>query len=335
MFHNPVLLAETVVALSLRPGANVIDATVGGGGHAEAILRATAPDGKLIGLDLDPAAIVEARKRLKPFQKRAYLFQNNFTECQRLRDEQFPNLPIHAILLDLGVSSFELADHTRGFSFLTPDAPLDMRYGHPINHSTSARGGSGTRFSAEGQTAADLLNTASREELYQILSEYGQEITTIKLVDALLQQRQKQKFSVVGDLLAAVLRVYIKKLHSHTHQPWLGQRHPATKVFQALRIAVNDELNNLKRVLPRALGLLETAGRLAVISFHSLEDQIVKYFLRRESRDCLCPPETPVCCCGHKAQLRLITKKAIRPSHDELKANPRSRSAHLRVAEKI
>ena len=203
-----------------------------------------------------------------------------------------------------------------------------MRFGQP-------NGQSGRRGGRKERTAADILNTASRDELYNILSEYGQETNSNHLADEIVRQRQKQKFKTVGDLAAAVLRVYTYKLHSHTKQPRVGKRHPATKVFQALRIAVNDELASLAAVMPSALTILQSGGRLAIITFHSLEDRLVKEYFRRESRNCICPPETPICVCGHRAQIRLVTKKPIKPSPSEIDENPRSRSAQLRVVEKI
>ncbi|MFA5106946.1 MAG: 16S rRNA (cytosine(1402)-N(4))-methyltransferase RsmH [Patescibacteria group bacterium] len=328
MFHKSVLTREAVEQLNLRPDDNVIDGTVGGGGHAEAILDLTAPKGQLIGCDLDPAAVAETKQRLERYGDRVHLFQENFRNIHSIYVEQFPHLPIRGFLLDLGLSSFELSDRTRGFSFLTPDAPLDMRFGQPNDRS-------GRRRSRKERTAADILNTATRDELYNILSEYGQETNSNHLADEIVRQRQKQKFETVGDLAAAVLRVYTYKLHSHTKQPRVGKRHPATKVFQALRIAVNDELASLAAVMPSALTILQPGSRLAIITFHSLEDRLVKEYFRRESRDCICPPETPICVCGHRAQIRLVTKKPITPTPAEIRENPRSRSAQLRVVEKI
>ncbi|MDD5342099.1 MAG: 16S rRNA (cytosine(1402)-N(4))-methyltransferase RsmH [Patescibacteria group bacterium] len=316
-FHTPVLLKETISWLDLKPNFNVIDGTIGGGGHAEAILEKTAPQGQLIGCDLDPKAIAAAKKRLARFGRRVHLFQTNFVNLPRIHHEQFRNLPISAFLLDLGVSSFELGDETRGFSFLKPEAPLDMR------------------MSGEGLTAADILNTYPENELTKILSEYGQENHTRQIAKEILLFRQKQKFSKVGDLTAAILRVYINKLHSHKPKPWVGGTHPATKTFQALRLAVNRELSNLPKGLEGALSILKTGGRLAVISFHSLEDKIVKDFFQRESRKCICPPEIPVCQCHHRASLKRLTKKGVTAGAVERRENPRSRSAHLRVAEKI
>ncbi len=317
MFHTPVLLKETIEWLNLKPNDNVIDATLGGGGHAEAILKEISPNGQLIGFDLDPAAVQETEKRLKRLGKRIHLFQKSYTNVKKIYDEQFPDIPINAILLDLGLSSFQLKDRTRGFSFLDSNAPLDMR------------------FSGEGKTAADILNTFSKKDLTHILSEYGQEPYTRQIVTDIYRQRQKQKFSTVGDLAAAVLRVYKSKLHSNNKKPWVGGTHPATRTFQALRMAVNDELSNIQVVLQQAVDVMVSGGRLVVISFHSLEDKVVKEFIAQESRNCICPPELPVCRCQHKKRIKRMTKKAITASEDELKINSRARSAHLRVVEKI
>ncbi|MDP3964119.1 MAG: 16S rRNA (cytosine(1402)-N(4))-methyltransferase RsmH [bacterium] len=314
--HIPVLLEETIDALNVQPGDNAIDGTIGGGGHSAEILKHSSPSGQLIGLDSDTTAIRHATERLQPFAGRVHIIQANYSKLKQIRDEQFPNLPIRSVLLDLGLSSLELEDRDRGFSFLNDTAPLDMR------------------FSKEGRTAADILNTAPKNFLKNILSEYGQENYTRQIADEILRVRQKQKFSTVGDLVAAVLRVYRETLHSKSDIPWIGGRHPATKTFQALRMAVNDELSHLENGLEQAIDVLESGGRLAIISFHSGEDRIVKEFFRKESRDCLCPPEVPVCRCGHHARLKIITRKVVQPGRNEIKHNPRARSAKLRVAEK-
>ncbi len=317
MFHQPVLQKEVIRLLNIGPNNHVIDATIGGGGHALAILEKTLPGGMLIGCDLDAAAITEAASKLKKYKSRIRLFNTSYTEISKIYHEQFNDYPISAFLLDLGLSSFELKDRTRGFSFLEPDAPLDMR------------------FSGQGAKASEILNTFSKNELTKILSEYGQEIYTRQIVTEILHHRQKQKFSLVGDLTAVVLRVYKNKLHSHNKKPWTGGTHPATKTFQALRVAVNREIENLVEVLPAAIEILKPGGRLGVISFHSIEDKKVKEFISRESRDCLCPPALPVCRCQHRAVIKKITTKAVKPSRAELLENPRSRSAQLRVVEKL
>ncbi len=211
-------------------------------------------------------------------------------------------VPADGVLFDLGLSSLQLADSTRGFAFMT-EGPLDMRFDP----------------TAGGPTAAALVNHLSLEELTTLLYRYGEERQARRIAEAILATRP---FHTTKDLAAIVERVVGRR----------GRIHPATRTFQALRIAVNDELAALEEALPQAVEILASGGRLAVISFHSLEDRLVKHFLRRESRDCICPPGTPVCVCGHRATLRLVTRKPIRPTADEVTANPRSRSARLRVA---
>jgi len=314
--HIPVLLKEAIDILNLKPNENVIDCTVGGGGHAEGLLERISPNGKLIGLDLNRDSIEYTKKRLVKFQKRIYLINDNFKNLTKIKSEQFPDLPINALLFDLGLSSLLLNNSKAGFSF-DIEAPLDMR------------------FSGEGETAADILNNYPFEKLNWILKEYGQEKFHSAIASQIIYWRQKQKFINTRELVLAVLQVYKDKLKSKKEVPYTGHLHPATKTFQALRMAVNDELNNLKKSLPQAIEVLEKGGRVAVISFHSLEDRIVKQFFRTESKDCLCGPEVPECQCHHKAILKIITKKPIKPVQEEITKNLSSRSAKLRVAEKI
>jgi len=301
--HVPVLLSETVAALALTPGADVIDGTLGGAGHAEAILQATAPTGRLLGLDADGEAVARARTRLAPFGGRALLAQANFDQM-RIVAGAYRFLPA-AILLDLGLSSYQLAADGRGFSFLSNDR-LDMRFNPAV-----------------GRSAADLVNTLEETELADLIFRYGEERYSRRIARALVAARPL----VEAKAAAAVIARAVGGRHEHIH--------PATRTFQALRIAVNDELGALERALPQALDLLQIGGRLAVISFHSLEDRAVKQFMQREASDCICPPRLPVCVCGHHARLRLITKKPIVAGEAEVSRNLRSRSAHLRVAQKI
>ena len=317
--HIPVLKNEVISYLDLRSNQNVIDLSVGGGGHSKEILEKTVPKGQLIGLDWDNDAIAEASKRLSKYKNRVHLFQSNYKKITKIKNERFALLTINAVLLDLGFSSITLEGRSRGFSFKN-DGPLDMRYAPEEG----------------GQTAADILNYYSLTKLEKIFREYGGEKFAKKIAFEITNKRKKQKFFHTKDLLSVVLQVYKDKLKSDKEVPYLRSGlHPATKIFQALRIEVNQELENLKQVLPQALKILEKGGRLAIISFHSLEDRIVKNFFRDEARDCLCPPEIPACRCGHVKKLKIITKKAIRPGKEEIKFNHRSRSALLRVAEKI
>lgn len=302
--HQPVLYHEIIHALQPKSPGFYVDGTVGAGGHARGILEACAPDGRLLGLDLDPQALALAGETLAPYQPRFHLLQASYAAL----DSVLPQLgwpPVQGILLDLGLSSMQVDHPERGFSFLH-DGPLDMRFDprQPVS-------------------AADLVNTLPEAELADILYRYGEERNARQIARAILQARPVQ----TTRQLAAVIEAL---------SPRRGDRlHPATRTFQALRIAVNRELDAIQSALPQAVAALAPGGRLAIISFHSLEDRLVKEFFRRESRDCLCPPRQPVCTCGHVATLKEITRKPVTPTEAEIKQNPRARSAKLRVAEKI
>ena len=306
--HVPVLFQEVLDGLQVRPGGRYIDATVGGGGHAVGILAASSPDGRLLGLDRDPAAVEIARARLASYSEQVTLVHDSFTrleEIARTVAVRCDFVPADGVLLDLGLSSFQLADPTRGFAFMA-DGPLDMRFDP----------------TADDPTAAALVNHLSLEELAALLRRYGEEKQAHRIAEAIIAAHP---LHTTKELVTVVERV-------------VGRRrriHPATRTFQALRIAVNDELAALEAVLPQAVEILASGGRLVVISFHSLEDRIVKRFLRRESRDCVCPPESPVCVCDHRATLQVVTRKPIRPTADEIVVNPRSRSARLRVGQRL
>ncbi len=304
MEHVPVLLAETIAALQLSPDARCIDGTVGGGGHAEALLKATAPNGRLLGLDADPKAIEVARLRLAPFGERAVLVQGSFEQLSSLAT-LYGFTAVDAIVLDLGVSSLQLADAGRGFSFQAA-GPLDMRF-DPHNP----------------LTAEEIVNTWKEEELADIIYRYGEEPRARRIARAIVAARPLHTTLALAEVVSRAVGGRS------------GRIHPATKVFQALRIRVNNELAALEAVLPQAIALLVSGGRLAVITFHSLEDRIVKHFMQQEARDCICPPGLPTCGCGHRAVLRIVTSRPIRPSSAEVERNPRSRSAKLRVAEKL
>ena len=302
--HLPVLYQQVLEALRPQPGGWYVDGTVGAGGHAEGILEASSPDGRLLGLDVDPQALAIARERLARFGDRVILRKASYTTLlDQLRELGWP--PVDGVLLDLGVSSMQLDTPERGFSF-RHDAPLDMRFDpeQPL-------------------TAADLVNTLSEDELADILWRYGEERRARRVARAIVAHRP---ITTTGQLAAVVAKV------TTSGRPGM---HPATRTFQALRIAVNRELEHVEQVLPQAVAALRPGGRLVVIAFHSLEDRIVKQFMRRESRDCLCPPEQPVCTCGHRATLRILRPFPIQAGADEVARNPRARSARLRVAEKI
>ncbi len=315
--HLPVLLKETIDLLAPQPGQHFIDATLGGGGHAEEILKRTSPNGKLLAVDLDELALKAAKNNLLAFKDRVIFVRENFSKIKQIYNEQFSTYKVSGILLDLGLSSFELEDEHRGFSFQI-DAPLDMRFD--------------TRQSL---TAAEIVNTWPFDKLKKVIQEYGQEALATNITKQIISIRQQKPITKTKKLVEAILLAFRNTLGSKKEVPWVGGLHPATKTFQALRLAVNDELGNLKKSLPQCLEILEPGGRLAVISFHSLEDKLVKNFFKTESHDCLCPPDLPVCRCGHRARLKILTKKPIVPREEEIAKNPRSRSAKLRVAMNI
>jgi len=302
--HKPVLLEESIAMLQVQRGGKYIDCTIGGGGHAAAILERSAPGGKLLGLDADPDAIAAARERLKRYGDSAILVNENFKYLESICD-RYEFRPVNGIMFDLGMSTLQLETPNRGFSF-QQDSALDMRF--------SPR---------QILTAADIVNTYSEQELAQILERYGEERRSRQIARRVLERRPVSTTRELAQLVIEAVGT------------GRGRIHPATRTFQALRIAVNQELENLGLALGQAVNLLGSGGRLVVISFHSLEDRLVKEFLRRESRGCLCPPTVPVCVCGHKPVLRIVAKKVIKPSPAELRENPRSRSARMRVGERI
>jgi len=302
--HIPVLREEVIEALAVQPGGRYIDCTLGGGGHAAAILENSSPGGQLLGIEADPDNIKIAREKLATYGEAAVIVNENFANLEAVA-ERYHFRPVHGILFDLGLSSFQLAAGGHGFSF-QQDAPLDMRFSP-----------------AQQTTAADLINSLSENELYRILKDYGEETNSRRIAAAIIKNRPVKTTLQLADI--------VEEAVGGRH----GRIHPATKTFQALRIAVNHELDNLKSALKQALNLLGHEGRLVVISYHSLEDRIVKQFIAEESRDCICPPELPTCVCKHKAQLKPVNKKVIIPSLAEVRSNPRSRSAKLRAAERV
>ena len=304
--HEPVMLREAVEGLAVRPGGRYVDATVGPGGHAEAILEAASPGGRLLGIDLDPDALTAAGERLARFGDAGELVHGNYRDVAELC-EQHRFTPIDGVFFDLGVSSLQLEAPGRGFSFQR-DEPLDMRM-DPTNE----------------LSAAEIVNEYEEQELAKLIREYGEERRARAIARTIVARRPIRS---TGELVSAVEQTVGKGRGR--------QIHPATLTFQALRIAVNQELNNLVVALPAARGLLGGAGsRLVIIAFHSLEDRTVKQYLRRESSDCICPPRLPICVCGHTATLRLVTKRVRRPGEAELARNHRARSARMRIAESI
>lgn len=301
--HVPVLYDEVLEFLNPHPDGVYIDGTVGAGGHAAGILERSAPDGRLLGLDQDPNALAAATERLNAFGDRVILVRSNF---RRMRDvaREHGFADVDGILLDLGYSSLQIDDMERGFSFRA-DAPLDMR------------------LDPDAPTmAADLVNHLSQTELADIIYEYGDERHSRKIARAIVERRPVKTARELGDLIEEVLGRH-------------GRIHPATRTFQALRIAVNDELGALEETLPQAVELLRPGARVAVISFHSLEDRIVKHFFKQEAQDCICPPHILVCECGHTATVDVITRSPVTAKEEEVDRNPRARSAKLRVAERL
>jgi 16S rRNA (cytosine1402-N4)-methyltransferase len=301
--HTPVLLAEVLRALAVQPGGRYIDTTLGGGGHAAAILEQSSPGGQLLGIDADPSAIEAARERFRSSGDSILFVNDNFVNLQSICIK-YDFFPVHGILFDLGLSSLQLDGGGRGFSFQL-DAPLDMRF-NP----------------GQKTTAADIVNTTSEMKLANIIRSYGEESQSLRIARSIIKERP---IKTTGQLARLIEKAVGRR----------GRLHPATKTFQALRIAVNHELEHLETALKEAVDLLGYEGRLVVISYHSLEDRIVKQFMQREARACICPPGTPTCICGHTPSLRLINKKVIIPTIGEIRANPRSRSAKLRAAERI
>jgi 16S rRNA (cytosine1402-N4)-methyltransferase len=309
--HLPVLAVEVVTMLAPAPGSLQLDATVGGGGHTERILEATDPDGRLLGLDADGAAIARVDRRLRPrFGDRLVLRQANFRELAAIAPVA-GFAAVDGALFDLGLSSFQLADTERGFG-IRAGGPLDMRFDP-----------------ARGVPAAELLATLDAAELTALFRRFGEEPSAARIARAIVDARRIAPVRTAEELVGLIERVA-------PHAPRGRRRiHPATRVFQALRIAVNAELEALEAGLAAAVDLLRPGGRLVVLSYHSLEDRIVKRFIAAERRGCTCPPEVPVCVCGRNPRLRLVTRPSLTPSADEIASNPRARSARLRAAERI
>jgi 16S rRNA (cytosine1402-N4)-methyltransferase len=308
--HLPVLAEEVIEMLQPAAGSLQIDATVGGGGHTERILEASDPDGRLLGIDADGAAIARVAQRLERFGDRLVLRQANFRELGRVAPEAGFGA-VDGLLFDLGLSSFQLADTQRGFSFRA-DGPLDMRFD-----------------TSRGVPAAELLATLDATELTALFRRFGEEPHAPRIARAIVDARRVAPLTTAEQLAALVERVAPRT------PPGRRRIHPATRVFQALRIAVNEELDALAEALAVAVDLLRPGGRLVVLSYHSLEDRIVKRFLDAERKGCICPPSVPVCVCGRTARLRLVTRPSMTPTDAEIAANPRARSARLRAAERI
>jgi 16S rRNA (cytosine1402-N4)-methyltransferase len=301
--HQPVLYQEIIHALRPKSAAYYVDGTLGAGGHAAGLLSGSEPDGQLLGLDVDPLALGLAHQKLAPFGERAWIKKASHTSLPSQLVEMGWTW-VDGILLDLGASSMQFDTPERGFSFLS-EGPLDMRFdrSNPL-------------------TAAEIVNEWPEKELADLVFRFGEELAARRIARAIVAARP---VSGTRQLATIIERV----------QPRRGSHHPATQTFQALRIVVNSELEALKKTLPLAVQALRSGGRLAVISFHSLEDRLVKEYFRLESKDCICPPRQPLCTCGHKASIKEITRRPIKPTEAEINQNSRARSAKLRVAEKL
>ena len=311
--HIPVMLKEVLDGLEARPGQTFIDCTLGGASYASALAHLVGDTGKVLAIDLDDLAITNAKERFKKEGiSNVVLVQDNFRNLQTIVSDNFPKgFQADGVVLDLGLSSAQLSDESRGFSF-QGDRPLDMA------------------FNQEGHTSVattTIVNRYSLERLTHIFRVYGEEPKAYFLAKKIVEKRKGNWIRTTGQLLEIISQVI--KSNPRT------KIHPATKVFQALRMETNYELEALKEVLPAAISILKPGGKLAVVSFHSGEDRIVKEYLKNESKDCICPSTVPVCVCGHKASLEILTKKPIPASNSESDLNPRARSAKLRLAQKI
>jgi len=307
------MLKEVIESLDPKPGQKFIDSTLGGGGYTAEIAKRVLPDGVVLALDLDELALANAGRKFKNEikNKNIILVHENFKNLQKIIKESFPPPALFdGVVFDLGLSSAQLQDRLRGFSF-NLDAPLGMNFG------------SGVRLTAE-----KIVNDLEEPALAKIFKDYGEERFASKIARAIARQRQIEKITTTGQLVKIISAAIPARFQR-------GKIHPATKVFQALRLAVNDELENLREALPPAVSALKPGGKIAAVSYHSLEDRIVKRYFREEAKDCLCPPALPLCRCGHKARLKIITSGVLRPAEEEVLANPRARSAKLRVAERI
>lgn len=301
MRHEPVLLQEVIEQLQLKKGMNVIDCTVGDGGHSEAILTHIGTNGTLLAIDVDPESLLRAKQFLYMHRDHIIFVRDNFKHLTNIVEHTQLH-PINAIVMDFGWSTPQFAERGRGFSFQT-DEPLDMRY---------------SAGDDEQLTAKDIINNWNAEELVKIFTEYAEEPNAVRIVKEIEEVRKKQIIETTGQLVEIILSALRKKFNTSKEVPWVGGLHPATKVFQALRIAVNNELDVIETVLPQAINILAPGGRLAVITFHSLEDRIAKHFFKK-----------------HSDLVRICTKKPIVAGDSEYKSNPRARSAKLRVVEKI
>jgi len=302
--HTPVMVPEILKGLNVSPGGRYIDCTLGEGGHTKSILEASNPGGEVLGIDADHEAIEVSKTRLEKYDDRFIFSNNNFNEIRKIAMKS-NFIPCHGILFDLGVSSLQLDKESRGFSFRRK-APLDMRFS--VNQTL---------------TAEEVINTFSESEIADILYNFGEERRSRKIANIIVQNRPIKD----ADELSNLIKTNLKRTNFKIN--------PSTKTFQALRIYINEELNSLSKALEQSLEVVGVGGRIAVISYHSLEDRIVKNFFRNESKYCICLPNITECDCGHIPKIKIINKKPIIPSQNEIDSNKRSRSAKLRVVERI
>ncbi len=306
--HKPVMLKEVIGSLNIRPEGTYVDGTIGGAGHSSEIAARLSGEGKLYGFDQDAAAIEAATKRLEQYKDRVSIIRSNYSEM-RERLSELGVTSVDGILLDLGVSSYQLDDAERGFTYRT-DAPLDMRMDQ-----------------RQSLSAKEVVNGYSESELTRILRDYGEERFARNIAKHIVAEREKHQIETTGELISIIKAAIPAKARE-------GGGHPAKRTFQAIRIEVNRELDVLSDSLDGMIDMLDDGGRICVITFHSLEDRIVKDTFRRNENPCTCPPSFPVCVCGKKPKGRVITRKPIVPSEEETEENPRSKSAKLRVFER-
>ncbi len=305
--HVPVLLKEVIESLNCGPGKKFLDCTLGQGGHSREILKSIGPQGFLWGLDQDQKALENAKKTLGSFEN-VKLIQGNFKDLDRISQE-YEIADLDGVLFDLGISSVQLDSPGRGFTY-QQESPLDMRMD-----------------SDQNVTAEDLVNELSERELTEIIKKYGEELWARRIASFIIRERKKKRIQTTEQLVEIIKAAIPARARRRGG-------HPARRTFQALRIAVNQELENLSRGLEAAVELLKSGGRLCVISFHSLEDRITKKFMEKKARGCICPPRLPVCTCEQRPALKIIRKKPVLPGPEEIRNNPRARSARLRVGEK-
>lgn len=306
--HEPVMLAEVLEHLAIKPGGRYVDATLGEGGHAEHILAACAPDGEVLGIDRDQEALRSAKKHLAGVGARLHTVHAPFGDFFELIADRGWTDGVDGMLIDLGLSSLQLRRAGRGFSFAA-DGPLDMRMDAGLD-----------------RNAADLVNELEETELANVIFQFGEERASRRIAREIVQTRSKRPFATTSELREAVIRSGVRGRPG---------RDPATRTFQALRIAVNDELGQVTKVMNEGWRALRPGGRMVILSYHSLEDRVVKSNFRRWAADCLCPPRQPICNCGWSAKVKLIARKKLKPTDDEVAANPRARSAGLRVVERL